>query len=135
MVSKNVLEEEQGEGKFRKLSEYLPRLAEFYLRVNDDRLDKLKEYSVFPKIDPSAFQLLLLFGGDGAPCKEGTATAFLCSFLNVGERLASSSENFLVFGTNVKENGEVVKNYLQMVSEELSETESRIFSVSVKCFS
>ena len=46
--SKNVPEEEQGEGKFRKLSEYLPRLAEFYLRVNDDRLDKLKQYSVFP---------------------------------------------------------------------------------------
>ena len=73
----------------------------------------------------------MLFGGDGAPCKEGTATAFLCSFLNVGEQLANSSENFLVFGTNVKENGEVVKNYLQMVSEELSERESKSFSVSV----
>ena len=84
VLSKNVPEEEQGEGKFRKLSEYLPRLAEFYLRVNDDRLDKLKEYSVFPKIDASAFQFLVLFGGDGAPCKEGTATAFLCSFFMLG---------------------------------------------------
>ena len=73
----------------------------------------------------------MLFSGDGAPCKEGTATAFLCFFLNVGERLASSSENFLVFGANVKENGEVVKNYLQMVPEELSEIESKTFSVSV----
>ena len=70
VLSKNVPEEEQGEGKFRKLSEYLPRLAEFYLRVNDDRLDKLKEYSVFPKIDASAFQFLVLFSGDGAPCKK-----------------------------------------------------------------
>ena len=78
VLSKNVPEEEQGEGKFRKLSEYLPRLAEFYLRVNDDRLDKLKQYSVFPKIDASAFQFLVLFGGHDAPCKQGNATAFLC---------------------------------------------------------
>ena len=94
-------------------------------------LNKLKEYSVFAKIDASAFRFLVRFGGDGAPWKEGTATAFICSFLNVGERLASRSKNFLVFGANVKENGEVVKNYLQMVSEELSEIESKTFSVSV----
>ena len=131
VLSKNVPEEEQGEGKFGKMSENLPRLDEFYLRVNHDRLDKPKEYSVFSKTDASAFQFLVIFGGDGAPCKEGTATAFLCSFSNVGERLASSPENFLVFGANVKKNGEVVKNYLQMVSEELSEIESKTFSVSV----
>ena len=65
VLSKNVPEEEQGDGKFR---------------VNDDRLDKLKEYFAFPKIDASAFQFLVLLGGDGAPCKEGTATAFYVLF-------------------------------------------------------
>ena len=37
----------------------------------------------------------------------------------------------LSFFANVKENGEVVKNYLQMVSEEVSEIESKTFSLSV----
>ena len=61
VLSKNVPEEEQGKGKFR---------------VIDDRLDKLKEYFVFPKIDASVFQFLMLLGGDGAPCREGTAICF-----------------------------------------------------------
>ena len=38
VLSKNVPKKEQDEGKFRKLSEYQPWLAEFYLRVNDDLL-------------------------------------------------------------------------------------------------
>ena len=126
-----IPEDEKGDGKFRKLTEFLPRLAQFYLYVNENRFDKLKEFTCFPKRNDQAFVFLLLFGGDGAPCKEGTATSFLCSFLNAGERVASSSENFLTFGTNVKENAIVVRRYLKSTLQELAELESQTFTIVV----
>ena len=91
---KEITEDEKGDGKFRRLTELLPRLAQFYLKVNEERVDKLKEFESFPKVNPDALLFLVAIGCDGTPCKEGTATSFLCSFFNVGERLASSSENF-----------------------------------------
>ena len=126
-----IPEDEKGDGKFRKLTEFLPRLAQFYLSVNENRFDKLKEFTCFPKRNDQAFVFLLLFGGDGAPCKEGTATSFLCSFLNAGERVASSSENFLIFGANVKENGIVVRRFLKSTLQELAELESQTFTIVV----
>ena len=126
-----IPEDEKGDGKFRRLTEFLPRLAQFYLKVNEERVEKLKEFELFPKINPDAFLFLVAFGGDGAPCKEGTATSFLCSFLNIGERLASSSENFLTFGANVKENGLVVQKYVQATLKELTEIESKTYTIEV----
>ena len=49
------------------------------------------------------------FGGDGAP---GSGCAFLSPFLNVGKRIASSFENFLIFGANVEENSPVVERFV-----------------------
>ena len=59
------------------------------------------------------------------------ATSFLCSFLNIGERLASSSENFLTFGANVKENGLVVQKYVQATLKELTEIQSKTYTIEV----
>ena len=100
------------------------------LKVNEKRVDKLKEFKSFPKVNPDAFLFLVTFGGDGAPCKEGTATSFLCLFLNVVERLASRSENVLTFGANVKENGLVVQKYVQATLKELTEIESYTIEVN-----
>ena len=128
---REILEDEKGDGKFRRLTEFLSRLSQFYFIVNEKRVEKLKEFELFPKINPNAFVFLVAFCGDGAPCKESTATSFLCSFWNIGERLASSSENVLTFGENVKENGLVVHKYVQATLKKLIEIESKIYTIEV----
>ena len=43
----------------------------------------------------------MALGGDGSPFGKNTnACSSLVSFLNVGKQVASSSDNFLVFGAN-----------------------------------
>ena len=83
-------------GLFRDIKTYIQRLAVFYLKVNKCRSDKPL---FFCKEDPNSFLFLIYFGGDGAP---GVGTIFNVSFLNVGKRILSSSETFMVFGGDVK---------------------------------
>ena len=45
---------------------------------------------------------LIATGGDEIPSSD---TTFLLSFLNVLKRIANSSENYVLFGSNAKENG------------------------------
>ena len=51
----------------------------------------------------------MTLGGDAAPA---TGTTVLISFLNVLVRIASSKENFLLFGGNVAEDSTVVRYYI-----------------------
>ena len=76
--------------------QYAPRLAQFYLLVNEKRTDKLHQS----------------IGGDGAPV---CGTSYLLSFLNVCERLASSRERYLTFGTDEDESSPVSRNYVRSV--------------------
>ena len=101
-----IEDDENVSGCFRDLREYLPRLASFYFRVQS-RKDALKW---FGKTEGT---FLVAFGGDGCPFgKNETACSFLVSFLNAGRRVASSSDNCLVFGGNVDESSLVVKKYV-----------------------
>ena len=70
-----------------------------------------------------SFLFVLAIGGDGAP---GSGTSIFVSFLNCGKRVASSSENFLLFGENVEENSEVVRNF---ISKLISDIESKVFEI------
>jgi len=63
-----------------------------------------------------SFLFVLAIGGDGAP---GTGTSFLVSFLNCGQRIASSDENFLLFGANVDESAPVVSAFLKKLLVDL----------------
>lgn len=45
------------------------------------------------------FILFIAIGGDGGP---GSGLSYLISFLNVGERIVCSPENFLLFGGNIE---------------------------------
>ena len=101
--------EESGEGVYRPLIPYVQRILEFYLNVYKKRNDEMKQFTSFPKKSEDSFQFLINFGGDGAP---GSGTAFLFSFLNIGQRLMSSRENFLVFGAFCKENCTLVRRYI-----------------------
>ena len=60
---------------------------------------------------------LIAIGSDEAP---QSGTSFLVSFLNIGKQVASSSENFLLFGAYyVKENGVVVRRYTLFILSQL----------------
>lgn len=68
-------------------------LAKFYLSKNIKQ--SLKGFTE----STGTFQIGL--GGDGCPFgKNESACSFLVSFLNVGRRVASSYDNFLIFGAN-----------------------------------
>ena len=104
------------DGAYREPIPYIQRLASFYLKQNEDRVDKLKEFSDFQKKCPDSFVFFLAVGGDGAP---GAGTSILVSFLNCGQRLASSCENFLIFGANVNESSEIVTAFLTKFHKDL----------------
>ena len=107
ILTQGMEDDESSDVLFRDLLQYAPRLAEFYLTVNENRVDKLKTFDGFPRKQKESKLFLVTIGGDEAP---GSGTAFLISFLNVGKRIASSFENYLIFGGDVKEDGRVVLN-------------------------
>ena len=70
----------------------------------------------------------MVIGGDGAP---GTGTSFLVSFINSAIRIASSSENFLLFGANVAETATVVRRFVKDLFTDVQYLESQVFEVTV----
>ena len=115
------------DGAYREPIPYIQRLASFYLKQNEDRVDKLKEFSDFQKKCPDSFVFFLAVGGDGAP---GAGTSILVSFLNCGQRLASSSENFLIFGANVNESSEIVTAFLTKLHKDLQFLINNVFNIN-----
>ena len=119
---------EKGQGMFRPLDSYVPRLAKFYLSVNEKRFDKLKEFPFFEKKDQESFCFVMALGGDGAP---QTGTVFLVSFLNVGNRITNSSENYMTFGGNVPEDSKVSRRYILKTIADVKYLESKVFEIDV----
>ena len=108
------IDDENINGCFRDLREYLPRLAKFYLNMQRKRKGALKWFG------ETEGRFLVAFGGDGCPFgKNESACSFLISFPNVGKRVASSNDNFLVFGGNVEETSLTVKKYINFVCKKI----------------
>ena len=57
--------------------------------MNEKKTDKLKSSESFLCKNPQSFLFAIVIGGDGS---SGTSTSILVSFLNFGERIASSAE-------------------------------------------
>ncbi len=114
------------DGMFRPPAPYIIRLAKFYLNVYYKRKDDFKQFSSFSKKDPNSIIFNIAFGGDGAPA---TGTAFLVSFLNVGKRIASSNENFLIFGSNADETSAPALNFVKLLVSDLKHLEGRTFDI------
>ena len=85
------------------------------------------KFESLPRKCKESFLFVLSIGGDGAP---GSGTAFLVSFLNCGKRIASSAENFLLFGANVDETSDLVKLYLKELVSDLHYLESKVFDIN-----
>ena len=121
-------ESDKGPGKYRPFDVYALRMVDFYLKVDSDRSDKLMDFPNFKKKDTHSKLFVVSIGGDGAP---GSGTVFLASFLNVAKRVASSSENFLIFGANVAENSKLVRRYVLKLFNDIKYLESNVFTTSV----
>ena len=76
---------------YREPAEFILRPAEFHLVVNEERLDKWKSVEHLPCKEASSFLFAIAVGGNGAP---GIGMSVLISFIKVGERIASSAEQF-----------------------------------------
>jgi len=96
--------------------------------VNAKREDKLLSFSSFNKKDPESLTFAIAVGGDAAPI---VGMSFLVSFLNVGKRIASSSESYLIFGGDVKETSTVVGKFVQKLLADLKYLESKVFEIAV----
>jgi len=114
------------DGMYRNVDQFALRLAKFYLTVNIGRKDKLKQFNHFKKKDNNSYLFNIALGGDGAPI---SGCVFLISFINVGDRIASSSENFLIFGANVDETSSLVRNFIKKLLGDIKYLENNIFDI------
>ena len=121
--------EDCGDGMYRCLITFLPNLAQFYLNVNNLTVDKLKFDFDYTFKNDSSYIFLIAIGGEEPP---QSGISFLVLFLNIGKRVASSSENFLIFGTNVKENGVVVRRYIWFMLSQLKTLENEVYTANVQ---
>ena len=58
--------------------------------------------------------------------------AWLVSFLNCGQSVCSSAENFLLIGTNCSEDCEPVCRYVALLKRQMTEIEGEMFSVEIE---
>ena len=70
---------------------------------------------------------MLALVGDGAP---GSGISILVSLLNVGERIASSSEILLLFGGNVDEISQVVRQFIKILVKDIHWLVSQIHTIN-----
>ncbi|CAB4017352.1 Hypothetical predicted protein, partial [Paramuricea clavata] len=112
-------EEYKVHGCYRNLAELLIKLAEFYLSgCSGHTLVWFEE----------EYKFYVSLGGDGAPFgKHDTACAWLVGFLNIGRRILSSNENFLLFGANCSENCIPVQRYIKMLVSDVQHLEQQTF--------
>ena len=73
----------------------------------------MKSFEHFPCKEASSFLFAVAVGDDGAP---GIDMPVLISFINVGERIANSAEQFLLFGADVDENSGIATIYFWEIS-------------------
>ena len=111
-LCKNVSDTDNISGLFHDIEEFLPKLAEFYLKMY-----KSDDFNWFGQ--PYNFKVAI--GDDGAPFgKHDQACAWLISFLYLKKCFLSSEDNFLIFGANCPETCDVVghmfANLLQIFS-------------------
>ena len=116
-------------GAYRNPAQYILRLAKFYLFVNKNRHDKLKVFPYFKKKNEDSFLFCVSIGGDSAPI---CGMSILVSFLNVGSRIASSDEQFTLFGADVSENSIIVSKFIEKLVVDMKYLEKETFSIDIE---
>lgn len=109
-------------GVYRNIQEMVLILAKYYFACQ-------KRYElVWFKNQIYTFNLSL--GGDGASFgKDDTSCCWLVSFLNLGRKVLSSNENYLLFGANCKEDCVPVRRFLRKCLSDINNLEKTTFHV------
>ncbi len=111
-------------GCCRDLETFLTKLASLYLVVNKVRPGYLNWFG----LPEGTFQVAL--SADGAPFgKYNEATAWLISFLNVGERIASCNESHLICGANCSEEHPAMVAYGKELRSDIEKIEKKSYLV------
>ena len=125
----SLSEDQKIDGIYRKLENLVVMLSQFYFETDQFRQDTDK--LVWFGGEEGEFRVAI--GGDGAPFgKWDESMSLLVSFLNVGPRVASPNDNFLLFGANCKESHEVVALYTRQLKAEIEEIEKKCYMVAGK---
>lgn len=67
-------------------------------------------------------------GGDGAPFgKWDEFVSWLISFLNIGLRVASPNDNFILFGANCKEDHKIIQIFTKQLLSDITRIESKTY--------
>ncbi|KXJ07068.1 hypothetical protein AC249_AIPGENE18417 [Exaiptasia diaphana] len=115
---------QQVQGVFRNTEGYILRLAEMYLSVLGDNITWF---------NGEVGRFYIAIGADAAPFgKDESATAFLVSFLNILDGVASCSNNYLLMGANCSETHPVMYSYVRDVVTELEAIESKDYKICGK---
>ena len=111
-------------GCFRDLEHFLVKLANLYLVVNQKRPGYLNWF----KLPVGSFQVAI--GADGTPFgKYNQATAWLVSFLNVVDRIASCNENHLICGANCSEEHPSMVEYGKQIRKDIERIEKKVYVI------
>lgn len=125
----NLPVDQQVDGVYRNLESFLLMLCKFYFVTDEYRKDSDK-LTWFGERE-GTFKVAI--GGDGAPFgKWDQSMSWLISFLNVGPRVASPNDNFLLFGANCKEDHEVVVRFTEKLAADIEVIEKKTYTVMGK---
>ena len=118
------------DGVYRNLENCLLVLAKFYFET--DQFRKPGDKLVWFGEEEGAFKVVI--GGDGALFgKWDQSMSWLVSFLNVGPRVASPNDNFLLFGANCKEDHKVVSLFTEKLVSNRGGREQKLYSHGQEC--
>lgn len=92
--SYNLDTDEVVEGSYRELQPFLLQLADMYVCIADKTSPFLCHFGSEP------YHLRVALDDDGAPFCKDEGTSWLVLFLNVGQQIASETENFILAGAN-----------------------------------
>jgi len=117
-------------GRCRDLEKYLIDLANLYLYLEQAEVLSLDWFGNAE----GAFAVAI--GADGAPFgKHNEATAWLISFLNITDRVASCYDNFILLGANCKEDHPHMKRYASQLRDvDLPNIECNVYTIrGIEC--
>ena len=125
----NLGEDEQVEGAFRQLEDFLLELANLYIHV--DKVLSKEGSPFFHNFNEAPYHFKVAIGANAAPFgKDDEATTWLLSFINVGEQIVSHNENFLLAGANCSESHVVMKLYAKKLVSDIAFVESGRYTVA-----
>ena len=126
ILCSNLPAEKRADGVYRDLESMLLSLEGFYLQIDPFR----KEGEKLRWFGAANGNFKVALGGDGAPFgKWDESISWLVSFLNVGSRVASPHDNFLLFGANCKETDEVVVKFAKQLKDQIASIESKTYFI------